>query len=244
MSSDEAMPELGIVIPCYNEAENLELLIEKLKAVVDSFPSVEIILVDNGSTDNTHDILVNYQSSYSDWLRIVSVPVNQGYGFGIMQGVEDSRARIIAWSHADMQTNPLDIVDAYETFQGSSLANKVVKGRRVGRGILDTIFTAGMSLFASGVFGVCLSDVNAQPKLFDRKLLSNLRSYPSDFSLDLFFLLQAKRNGYKVLTTPVRFKKRLHGEAKGGGSMKGKFKLIKRTIIYILKTRFSGQSPP
>jgi hypothetical protein len=64
-----------------------------------------------------------------------------------------------------------------------------------------------------------------------------IKNPPDDFSLDLFLMLSAKRLNLPVKTIPVYFGKRLHGEAKGGGSLKTKFKLIARTIKFILNTR-------
>ena len=68
----------------------------------------------------------------------------------------------------------------------------------------------------------------------------NMRLYfqkqaPHDFSLDLFLLYQAKKYGYGIKEIPVYFKKRLHGEAKGGGSWQTRSLLIKRTLRYIIK---------
>ena len=87
--------------------------------------------------------------------------------------------------------------------------------------------------------GVKLDEINAQPKVFRRNFYHNLlkKNAPDDFSLDLYLLLVAKKRGYKIQNIPVSFHKRLFGIAKGGGSLKGKFPLIKRTISYINKTK-------
>ena len=64
------------------------------------------------------------------------------------------------------------------------------------------------------------------------------KDYPLDFSLDLYALYQAKANGYEIKTLPVYFKKRLYGEAKGGGGgWKSRMQLIKRTFKYIFKLK-------
>ena len=94
-----------------------------------------------------------------------------------------------------------------------------------------------MSLIASTVFLKKINDINAQPKLFPKSFLTYLENHPNDFSLDLFFLVIAKNNGFKIINHDVTMKKRLHGEAKGGGSLKGKIKLIKRTLLYIIELR-------
>ncbi len=237
MSSNEPQPPLSIVIPCYNEEENLHSLVQSLGRVAAEMPGIEVLLVNNGSNDRTADALASLVDSTRPWLRSVNVTVNKGYGYGVMQGVLAARGDVIAWTHADMQTNPIDVLSAYAVFIMSGQEKRIVKGKRANRGLVDTFFTAGMSIFATIALGMPLNDINAQPKLFDRSFLSLLDDYPHDFSLDLFLLLQAKQNGYAVLTTPVIFAERLRGEAKGGGTFKGKMRLIERTVRYILHTR-------
>ena len=92
-----------------------------------------------------------------------------------------------------------------------------------------------MQYYASLILGVALNDINAQPKLFSREFYNNyiLGQAPHDFSLDLYALYCAQKNDYTILTIPVVFSDRIYGEAKGGGSLKTKYKLIKRTFAYI-----------
>jgi hypothetical protein len=80
-----------------------------------------------------------------------------------------------------------------------------------------------------------LQDVNAQPKLFSRDLLPLLSGAPDDFSLDLFVLWRARREGWSIITYDVDFAARRFGEAKGGGgpSLRGKLRLARRTLVQI-----------
>jgi len=152
-----------------------------------------------------------------------------------MEGIKESRGDIIAWTHADLQTDPIDVINAYTSFAKLKQNNNyVLKGRRIGRNLFDELFTFGMGFLSSFIMGVKLSDINAQPKMFNRTFLNNLTNAPNDFSLDLFFLYQAKINGYKIIEHPVHFGKRIHGDAKGGGTLIGKWNLIKRTWIYMI----------
>ena len=73
--------------------------------------------------------------------------------------------------------------------------------------------------------------------MFHRSFLKKLKNYPKDFSLDLFFLYQAKSNAMKIIEYPVYFGKRLYGESKGGGTIAGKLKLIARTWTYMIQLR-------
>jgi dolichol-phosphate mannosyltransferase len=225
-------PKLSIVIPCYNEAENIPTLVQKLEAVNDT--DIEFILVDNGSTDKTTAVLSKELDNKSSLIKSMHIEQNIGYGHGIMTGVKETKGDVIAWTHADLQTDPIDVVNAYSTFIKKPHYEKyVLKGQRVGRNIFDEFFTFGMGVLSSLLMREKLSDINAQPKMFHRSFLEKLAYPPDDFSLDLYLLYQARINGYEILEYPVFFSKRIHGEAKGGGTLKGKWKLIKRTWVYM-----------
>ena len=73
--------------------------------------------------------------------------------------------------------------------------------------------------------------------MFHRDFLEKLTESPTDFSLDLYLLFQARLHNFPILEYPVNFGKRLYGESKGGGSLKGKWKLIRRTLSYMLKLK-------
>jgi glycosyltransferase involved in cell wall biosynthesis len=227
------MPVLSIVIPCYNEAENIPLLIKSIDG--NYKPDTEIILVDNGSTDDTPAVLLKELKAVSNAsIRFVRVENNIGYGHGIMAGVHEARGEIIAWTHADMQTDPADVIAAYKNYINvEGFEDSILKGKRIGRNPLDAFFTFGMGVLSSLLMSVKLSDINGQPKMFHRSFLEKITNAPDDFSLDLYFLYQARVNGYEILEEPVHYGKRLHGEAKGGGSLIGKWKLIKRTWTYM-----------
>ena len=94
-----------------------------------------------------------------------------------------------------------------------------------------------MGVISSFLLKVNISDVNAQPKMFHNNFLKLLTKYPKDFSLDLFVLYKAKVNGYEIYEYPVNFKNRLYGDAKGGGTIIGKIKLIMRTLSYTSKLK-------
>jgi hypothetical protein len=182
-----------------------------------------------------HQLLGQENSTF--W-KSVYVPINKGYGFGILQGLVVAEGRILSWTHADLQTDPKDIVLAYELFKVELESNHcIVKGERKGRNLFDNIFTGGMSLISSLLLKQKLWDINAQPKIFHRDFMNHLKKAPYDFSLDLYVLFVANRIKISIKSFPVFFSKREFGEAKGGGTIKGKFKLIKRTLGYIVELR-------
>ena len=232
------MINLSIIIPCFNEDKNIIFLFEKIEKLLENNNSVEIIIVDNGSTDYTHQKIIDSRLFKEKKINFLKIEKNIGYGYGIMTGVNAAKGNYIGWCHADLQTEPIDILNAYtEYFNVIENELCVIKGLRKNRNFFDSMFTFGMSLFASIIFLKKINDINAQPKIFPKTFLKHLKDYPKDFSLDLYFLVMAKINNYRIINHDVIMKKRLYGQAKGGGSLKGKIKLIKRTFIYIIKLR-------
>ena len=170
---------------------------------------MEIILVNNGSTDNTKNIAKELISNKSNF-ELINISENIGYGHGIMSGVKAASGSIIAWTHADLQTDPNDVINAFNSYiKYPDYENSIIKGKRIGRNFFDFLFTYFMGLISSFYLRIKISDINAQPKMFHRNFLKYLDNYPNDFSLDLFLLYQAKNNDVKIYEYPVDFKKRI-----------------------------------
>lgn len=232
--------EFSLVVPCYNESANLPLLFSRLREVFDNRHDFECVLVDNGSTDDSPEVFAAELKKHGDLnVRVHRVEVNRGYGYGILSGLSVCTGKVLGWTHADLQTDLNDAVLAYDLYVKAREERRIVKGKRKNRRLLETFFTLGMQVVASVVLKTWMDDINAQPKLFPRDLYEkHLReNAPNDFSLDLFLLYTAKKEKYHIIKFPVYFNKRLHGEAKGGGSWKTRIKLIKRTFGYIFELK-------
>ena len=230
---------LSVIFPCYNESSNIVGIISSIKSALQGRNDVEIILVDNGSTDSTPQVMEQaLQGEHNKQFKTLRIEKNIGYGHGIMEGVRIASGEVIAWTHADLQTDPADVLEAYKIFvDHPEYPNCILKGRRVGRNPLDALFTGGMSILSTLLLRENFSDVNAQPKMFHRNFLEKLTESPKDFSLDLYLLYQARVNKYQILEHHVNFGKRLYGESKGGGTLKGKLRLIQRTWKYMIKLK-------
>ena len=228
--------KFSLVIPCYNEAANLPLLLERCQKLA-ALPEVEVVLVDNGSTDESPAVLRNLLPSYPG-CRSVRVEKNQGYGFGILAGLQAATGDILGWTHADMQTDPLDALLGLKIFEDNGQAI-FVKGRRCGRPLGDVVFTIGMSIFETMLLGKPMWDINAQPTMFSRGFFESWREPPFDFSLDLYAYYQARRSGLKVHRVPVLFGERAHGVSHWNVNWAAKRKFIRRTVDFSLQLRKS-----
>jgi glycosyltransferase involved in cell wall biosynthesis len=232
--------QLSIVLPCYNEAENLPPLLERYAQVWEDLPA-ELLLVNNGSTDNTADVLEReLRRPELAFARAVDVAKNRGYGHGIFTGLRAARGEYLAYSHADMQCNPADVFAAYHRLrQEPEPAKALVKGKRAQRRLSDSMVTNVMAAIATGVLWRRLTDINAQPKVFHHSHLARLAAPPDGFQFDLYVLYRARQAGLKILTVPVVFGQRAFGQSKWAFSFLSRYRTIWATIRYIFHLRFS-----
>lgn len=227
--------KLSIIIPCYNESENLPFLISKLKKVANS--NIEIILVDNGSTDTTASILIE-QLRDAKYITSTNVKLNSGYGNGILEGLAVAKGDFLGWMHADLQTDPRDVIAAFQLLEKNYFRPKIfIKGLRKGRPIVDVFFTFGMSVFASILFRSLFWDINAQPNIFHRSEFEKWLNPPKDFSLDLFAYYSLITNKCEVHRIKVNFPKRLYGKSSWNSGLKSKVNFILRTIRFCIQLR-------
>lgn len=231
---DPMKPKLSLVIPCYNEAAGLPKLVDRCAEVLSS-SELEILFVNNGSTDESAELLDRLTAPHSNF-RVVTVKENKGYGFGILSGLEAARGEYIGWTHADLQTDPNDAVRALEIIEKESVPC-FVKGRRYGRPLGDRFFTFGMTVFELIVLRHWLMDINAQPTIFPKSFFDSWKNAPHDFSLDLFAFYQAKQAKLKTIRFPVYFGEREFGTSHWNIDWRSKFKFIKRTMDFTFKLR-------
>lgn len=232
--------KLSIVVPCYNEDENIPLILKRFSDVI-ARDDIEVILVDNGSTDRSPEILKKLLPQYS-FARSIRVEVNQGYGYGIIQGLKACSGEFIGWTHADMQTDPADLLKALAIVEENGSRKDIyIKGNRKGRPVFDQFFTSGMSLFETAYMGVKLYDVNAQPNVFHRDFFAAWKNPPKDFAFDLYALYMAQKAKLNIKRFDVVFPERIHGESHwNNGSLKSKWKFIKRTLDFSVNLKKKG----
>jgi glycosyltransferase involved in cell wall biosynthesis len=231
------IPIFSVIIPCYNEEDNLKSLFLRVLDLLRKEPKAEIVLVNNGSTDNSLSLMNSFRLENNGLhISIANVKKNQGYGFGILEGLKLAKSDVLAWTHADLQTDLMDCITAFDVYQKqTNPSNVLVKGVRIERGIAETLLSYGMAFYSSMKLKSWITEINAQPKMFSRSFYDRAKTNaPNDFSLDLHWVYFAKKNG-SIKTIPVQFLPRVAGEAKGGSgsSLKTKIKIIKRTLNYV-----------
>jgi len=232
------MKKLSIIVPCYNESKSIPFLLDRFADVIDQ-RNIEVVLVDNGSFDETRAVLEALLPRYH-FAKTARVEKNQGYGFGILSGLRVATGDFLGWTHADLQTDPSDVIRSYDIITKSPCAEKIyVKGARVGRPLFDQFFTIGMSAFETMYLQTPLWDINAQPNVFHRCFFEQWINPPHDFSLDLYACFMAKKLGLKLVRFKVTFGPRQFGSSSWNSGLKARWKLINRTVSYSSSLRKS-----
>lgn len=235
------MIKFELVLPCYNESKSLPYLIERAqKAALDNgFQQGEfqLVMVENGSKDNSNEVFSELQKSkWSSWFRVVTVEVNQGYGYGLWQGLKSTTAPVVGWSHADQQCDPGDAFKAYHLLKKneSTAENVFIKGVRHGRNWKDILVSRVFEFLAWLILGVKIFEMNAQPKVFHRKLLEQMKNPPKTFAFDLYAIYHAQKNNFKFDTVTVEFPPRIHGMSNWSSHFFSRYKTILGIIRYMI----------
>jgi len=217
------MPNLSLIIPVYNEEENLPLLIEAIKnALVPLSYTWEVVLVDDGSQDGSLDVLTQLAEKDSEHLRVLSFRRNFGQTAAIAAGLDYASGEIIILLDADMQNDPADIPMMLEKLdEGYDLVSGWRKRRQ------DTYLTRTLpsnlaNMLISRVTGVPLHDYGCTLKAYRREVLEGFRLYGE---MHRFIPVFAHSVGAKITEVQVNHQPRKFGKTKYG---------LERTIKVIL----------
>lgn len=228
---------LSIVLPCYNEIKSLPILLKKANYLVDNY-SIQIIFLNNGSTDSTQNLIDNQVSKKG--ILFAKLNKNKGYGFGLKYAMKFCEGEYIGWTHADLQTDLFDLIRAYETLKKYKRINSeskfILKGIRYGRPLSEQIISFGMSIISRTLFFPRpIYEINAQPSIFHNSLLPIINSGPNDYGLDIYVFINSFFEDIRVIRIPVLFPKREFGTSHWNKGLYSKLTLIKKQFLLIIK---------
>lgn len=212
---------ISVIIPLYNEEENIQILHERLTNVLINLnEDYEIIYVDDGSTDKTPDYLEKIQS-LDRHVLVISLRRNFGQTAAFAAGFDFARGDVVITMDGDLQNDPKDIPKLLELIKDYDLVSGWRKDRK------DPFFTRRLpSIIAnwliSKVTGVKLHDYGCSLKAYRKEVIKNLRLYGE---MHRFIPAVASWYGIKVTEVETTHHPRLRGKSKYG---------ISRTIKVIL----------
>lgn len=214
MSSDHNnTPDLSMVMPCYNEEDILSYTLEKLVDAFDkSNHQLELIAVDNGSSDRTGEIIQEFTKKHASVIYH-HVDVNIGYGKGVLEGIKIASAPWIGMIPADGQVDAEDVVRLYEAILSTD-GNTLGKVRRRFRmdGVLRKLVSSAFNLFVRVLWPRIESiDINGSPKILPSKLIEVMELQSTNWLLDVELMIKAHYLDVHILELNVFARMRGNG---------------------------------
>jgi glycosyltransferase involved in cell wall biosynthesis len=208
------MPYLSIVIPAYNEENRIVRTLSETFTYLDkqNYAS-EVIVVNDGSTDQTVETVRNFARREPGKLRLVENPGNRGKGYSVRNGMLQAEGEIVLFYDADLATPTSEIVkviepigeDRYDVVFGSRAIDRNLIGTRQSP-VREAIGRAG-NLIQFAFTGLAFKDTQCGFKAFRKKAAQSVFSLQriDGFGFDPEILFIAKKQGWRLLETPVRW---------------------------------------
>jgi glycosyltransferase involved in cell wall biosynthesis len=221
-------PDISIVVPVFNEADNIRPLYETLKvAMEETAYTWETVFIDDGSTDGTYEALEELHSQ-GECIHIVRLRRNFGQTAAMAAGLDHARGEVIVTLDGDLQNDPRDIpvliskmADGYDLVSGWRVSRRDSYGR--------CAFSRVANWLISWSTGVHLHDYGCTLKALRRDLAKQLKLYGE---MHRFIPALAANIGASILEVPVRHHPRKHGKSKYG------FSRTIRVILDLLTVKF------
>lgn len=201
----EVCVDLSVIIPAFNEADTLAKTVADLAALFAATPDVEIIVVNDGSSDATLDEASAAATAYGN-CRVVSYAANRGKGYALRRGFAEARGRLVAFIDADGEVAPKALAALLHHQREADVS--VVVGKRAVRGARPgyrQMMTHTVRFVGGALFKLPVSDSQTGVKLFVKSDVADLVAYCKEagYLFDLELLALAHYRGLPIHEIPV-----------------------------------------
>ena len=205
--------ELSVVIPVYNEEELIEENLNKILAVFDkSEIKYELVVVDDGSTDKSYDIMDKVCLSRKN-VEIIRHRKNKGYSDAIRTGLCKTEGRYVSYLDVDLQHNPKDIIRFYNCAKQLQLSLVVGTHSKTSYSFIRKVLSKGRNFLTCFLFEIPREvDVNSI-KVIKSDLLEKVEFSKRKEVVGLEIILGACKLGHRIFPLPVKLGKRLEGKS-------------------------------
>ncbi len=201
----------SIIIPIYNESQNINKLIDEIDNSLSKYDNYEIIIINDASTDNTSDVLKQIKNNK---ILIISNPVNKGQSYSIFKGINKSSYDTIVTIDGDGQNNPADIPKLLSLYNVNKNI-ELVGGLRLKRqdNVIKIISSKIANSIRSSILKDSCIDTGCSLKVFNKKIFLQ---FPYFDSIHRFLPAMFSGFKYNTMFVPVDHRRRKFGNSKYG----------------------------
>ncbi len=206
-------PSISVFFPCYNEASNVESLVEKTIQVLTSLtPDFEIILVNDGSSDGTAEV-IDTLAEKNPCVKAVHHHQNSGYGAALQSGFRAASKDLVFYTDGDAQFDIAELPDIMPLIRQYDIVSCYRLDRK--EGLIRKINAWCWSRLVCWIFSMKIKDIDCAFKLFKRSIFDDIEMHSTGALIDTEILARAVRKGYTVTQAGVHHYPRTAGEQTG-----------------------------
>lgn len=242
MNHQDKSPQISIVLPTYNEAGNIELLIDRTLRALGSYPGgVEVVVVDDDSPDGTWR-LVKEKMAADDRLRLIHRQDERGLTSAISRGIHEARGRWVGWMDCDLSMPPEDwprLAAALANGADMAVGSRYVPGGGdVAHSLSGRLLSRIINVWAGLVLAWSIKDYTSGFILGRREIFDkiDLRGDYGEYCIDMLY--RTKRAGYTLHELPYLCVPRQVGQSKTATNVWGYLTRGINYVITVLRLRF------
>lgn len=205
--------KLSVIIPCYNEEKTVATVIQRVRAVERAH---EIIVVDDGSTDSTRDILA--QIDPGDDLRVLYHSHNQGKGAAVRTGFDAATGDVLLIQDADLEYDPREykvlLKPIEEGITDVVYGSRFLGGPRKAMFFWNMIANRSLTLITNMLYNAILSDMETCYKVFRREVIQDMVIHARGFEFEPEFTAKVLKQGIRIYEVPISYNGREWNEGK------------------------------
>lgn len=207
--------KLSVVIPCYNEVNNVEQVLDDVRAVG---LADEIIIVDDGSTDGTRDVLKRIEDKAFPEVRIIYHSHNQGKGAAVITGFKAATGDVLLIQDADFEYDPREYPILLKPIQEGIATvvygSRFLGGPRKAMNFWNMVANKGLTLATNVLYNAILSDMETCYKVFRADVVKDMRIHARRFEFEPEVTAKVLKKGIRIYEVPISYNGREYHEGK------------------------------
>ena len=205
--------KVSVIVPAYNEEANIKRILRMLMDVEQDLPSMEVVVIDDGSTDGT----VGEVSKFSSQVKLLKHEKNYGKGAALATGFEEATGEVVVVQDADLEYSPYDIpklVKPILSGEADVVFGSRFKGTRSGMKLPNYVGNKLLSATTQLLYGTPITDVMTGHKVFANRVIKSMDLTEDGFKIEPEIAAEVFQGGWRYAEVPITYTRRKGGKSK------------------------------